>query len=235
MLDISLKKCSKCAQFKRMNEFHKNKKEKCGLKSACKICLNIQSKQYMQNIRLINKDILNEKTKKWRKNKIKENPNYYKEQYYKNHEQNKLTQNKFYYKNKELCLVRQKEWRENNKEIYLESSRNWKKNNREQYLQNHKDWIKKNADLIKEYNRKRRAFKRGATIQNFTHEQLMQRMSIFGFKCSYCNGPFEHLDHVIPLSKGGKHCLSNLRPSCQFCNCSKHNKNLFDWLKKRAI
>ena len=234
MSDIGLKRCSKCAQFKHVDEFHKSKKEKSGLKSACKICLNIYNSQYMKDKRLINRDVLNAKTKEWRKKKLIKNPNYYKEEYYKNHERNKTNIQNFYKENKELCLTRQKEWRKNNPEIYLKSSQNWKKNNRERYLQNHRDWTKKNADLVKEYNRKRRAIKNGATIQNFTHEQLMQRVSIFGFKCSYCNGPFEHIDHVIPLSKGGKHCLANLRPSCQFCNCSKHNKNLNDWINKRA-
>ena len=34
------------------------------------------------------------------------------------------------------------------------------------------------------------------------------------------------IDHVIPLSKGGKDRLSNLVPSCRHCNCSKHAKSV---------
>ena len=84
------------------------------------------------------------------------------------------------------------------------------------------------------YKSKRRALKKGAIIQNFTLEQLDQRMSVFGYKCAYCGDVFEHVDHVIPLSKGGAHCLANLRPACAFCNMSKHNKDLDKWLFSRA-
>jgi len=30
-----------------------------------------------------------------------------------------------------------------------------------------------------------------------------------------------HMDHVVPISRGGVHCADNLRPACRFCNLSK--------------
>jgi len=74
-----------------------------------------------------------------------------------------------------------------------------------------------------------RVKKRNNTIQTFTRSQLEQRMSVFGFKCAYCGGSFDHIDHVKPISKGGYHCLSNLRPACKKCNQEKHNKSLKEW------
>ena len=47
---------------------------------------------------------------------------------------------------------------------------------------------------------------------------------MFGNKCWICGGPFQEIDHVIPLAKGGLHTLSNLRPSCTYCNRSKGTK-----------
>lgn len=32
------------------------------------------------------------------------------------------------------------------------------------------------------------------------------------------------IDHIVPLSKGGPHCLSNLAPACRRCNCTKRDK-----------
>jgi len=49
-------------------------------------------------------------------------------------------------------------------------------------------------------------------------------MSYWGNKCWMCEGPFEHVDHVKPLSKGGPHILANLRPACASCNASKNDR-----------
>ena len=48
----------------------------------------------------------------------------------------------------------------------------------------------------------------------------------FGFVCHICSGVIEsrddlHMDHVVPLSKGGPHSAENIRPSHAFCNMSK--------------
>jgi 5-methylcytosine-specific restriction endonuclease McrA len=35
-----------------------------------------------------------------------------------------------------------------------------------------------------------------------------------------------HLDHVIPVARGGLHCAANLRPACASCNQRKYVKPL---------
>lgn len=35
-----------------------------------------------------------------------------------------------------------------------------------------------------------------------------------------------HMDHVVPVSRGGVHCADNLRPACGPCNHRKYNKLL---------
>lgn len=50
-----------------------------------------------------------------------------------------------------------------------------------------------------------------------------------GGKCRHCEGSirFEelfHIDHLVPLSKGGSNDLTNLVLSCVRCNLEKHNK-----------
>lgn len=53
--------------------------------------------------------------------------------------------------------------------------------------------------------------------------------------CGYC-GATENMsiDHVVPLSRGGKHTVDNLLPACRSCNSSKGNKLLEEWLPLRA-
>jgi 5-methylcytosine-specific restriction endonuclease McrA len=50
-------------------------------------------------------------------------------------------------------------------------------------------------------------------------------------RCSYCNERSDRLelDHVIPLSRGGRHSIGNLVPACLRCNRSKHAKLLVEW------
>lgn len=47
---------------------------------------------------------------------------------------------------------------------------------------------------------------------------------MFGFKCWMCGAPYDHVDHVKPISRGGSNLLCNLRPACARCNRSKSNK-----------
>jgi 5-methylcytosine-specific restriction endonuclease McrA/endogenous inhibitor of DNA gyrase (YacG/DUF329 family) len=64
----------------------------------------------------------------------------------------------------------------------------------------------------------------GGQIIAFTAEQRTQRFAMWGGRCWKCGiaGATEE-DHVKPISKGGWHCLSNLRPICQPCNVRKRN------------
>ena len=53
---------------------------------------------------------------------------------------------------------------------------------------------------------------------------ISNQMTELGNHCVYCGGPYEHIDHFYPLSKGGQHSLANLVPSCKKCNQSKSAK-----------
>lgn len=49
-------------------------------------------------------------------------------------------------------------------------------------------------------------------------------------RCAYCgeSKPLER-DHVVPLSRGGRHALANILPACRQCNQSKKDKFLVEW------
>lgn len=52
----------------------------------------------------------------------------------------------------------------------------------------------------------------------------------WGGRCVYCDAPAAHLDHVQPLSRGGRDILSNVVPACASCNLSKAALTLAEWL-----
>lgn len=50
--------------------------------------------------------------------------------------------------------------------------------------------------------------------------------------CAYCGQPmtFYHVDHVVPLAKGGGNDAANLALACPACNMAKGDKSLLQWL-----
>ncbi len=56
----------------------------------------------------------------------------------------------------------------------------------------------------------------------YSKEQLEAKMAYWGNRCWVCGGPFEAIDHVKPLSRGGAEILANLRPICTSDNSSKN-------------
>ncbi|MFD2093408.1 HNH endonuclease [Blastococcus deserti] len=49
--------------------------------------------------------------------------------------------------------------------------------------------------------------------------------------CAYCGKrtPRPHMDHVVPLARGGRHAPANVVPACAACNVSKFKFFLVEW------
>ena len=55
----------------------------------------------------------------------------------------------------------------------------------------------------------------------------LSRRGVFardGWRCAYCRGPAETLDHVIPRSRGGRHAWENVVAACAHCNHTKGDR-----------
>lgn len=62
---------------------------------------------------------------------------------------------------------------------------------------------------------------------------VMQRDN---YRCGYCgtaDGPF-HLDHIVPVSKGGATDADNLICACSPCNLDKKAKDADEWIAERG-
>ncbi len=59
----------------------------------------------------------------------------------------------------------------------------------------------------------------------FTKDEVIKRD---GLNCYLCNRELTYksatIDHVVPLSKGGFHCLNNVKIACLKCNQEKSDK-----------
>lgn len=145
---------------------------------------------------------------------------------------------------------RTKEWREANPERAKEGKHNAYIKNRDHYKAKADKWRKENYDRYMETSRarlaanpaiwkvaksKRRALKRlvGGT---YSRDDLHMLYNEQEGRCAYCGitlfwsikGDI-HVDHVIPLSRGGSNSPDNLALACQRCNCSKKEKLISEW------
>ena len=72
---------------------------------------------------------------------------------------------------------------------------------------------------------KRRARKLAAPGAEYaTKDMIASRWQMYGGSCWMCGKEAVATDHVKPLSAGGSHFPSNLRPACTSCNSSKSAK-----------
>ena len=85
-----------------------------------------------------------------------------------------------------------------------------------------------------------KAIKRGNYSALIPGAQLLNRWAEFGHACAYCGKPDHRadeleLEHVVPISKGGAHHLSNIVPACRQCNHSKFFHEAFAWYQRQPF
>jgi 5-methylcytosine-specific restriction endonuclease McrA len=104
--------------------------------------------------------------------------------------------------------------------------------NRELRVQYAREWRKENP-----HRRRDQADRRTLLIVTnpgfvpFGEAEWKKLQRQYGYRCAYCGGRPEKLemDHVIPLTRGGRHAIANVLPACKGCNISKYNYLLVEW------
>lgn len=141
---------------------------------------------------------------------------------------------------KEYQTQYKKEWRssEENKEYENKIRRQHYKTHKKEFAEYFKQkYIKEkqngNYDKYVMNAQKRLAIKRKLK-STLTLKQWKQIKIKFNNKCAYCGEelPLQQ-EHFIPLSKGGEYTIHNIIPACRSCNCSKNNKDFFEWYPKQ--
>lgn len=108
-----------------------------------------------------------------------------------------------------------------------EYSRQWHASNRDHAAKRWAESSSRNPHWGWESRYRRRMLAAGhaPVVVSFNLGDLVSR---HGSNCFYCGGPFEEIDHVVPIKSAGDHTIENVRPSCMPCNRSKCDKSLGD-------
>lgn len=127
------------------------------------------------------------------------------------------------------------EWREKNRDKINQQNREWHANNPEKAAAKIKKWRSKNQESCRTYSRNRKALIKNAAGKH-TKDDVLAIYEKQNKKCPVCNACLlsgYHVDHIVPLSKGGSNDAKNLQLLCAPCNQSKSNKDFAEWLLQR--
>lgn len=116
-------------------------------------------------------------------------------------------------KNKEHLVEYKKKYHEENKDIINKRATLWRVENRERY----------NLNMNAAAHRRRAHIHKNGN-NTLTAKEITQLFKEI-ISCVYCG--IENnltLDHIIPISKGGQNCLSNVTVACSSCNSKKSNR-----------
>ena len=218
------KRCSKCGQIKSVSDFSKLSSSSDGLQYKCKACAKAYRDARIEEVReqgrqyyADNREIVREKARaKYRLDPekiLKGNRDWQR----RNPIKVKLAWKAYYAKHCDKINARAAEWAKENPE------------RRREVVARH---ALKATIMRRFYSRAMQARKRGCQVVLPTQDAVEGKVAYYGGKCYICGGDWECFDHVKPISKGGPHMLSNIKPCCYRCNIEKHAKWPYDWREK---
>lgn len=155
-------------------------------------------------------------------------------EYYKNNRNKMIEHSKEYYKNNKAVVQEyKKQYYKNNREEVIKKSIEYRNNNTDRVSEYLKEYQKNNKDKMVFYASKRRILENG-NGGSYTQEQWQETLEYFDYKCAYtgeCIKGNLHIEHIIPITKGGTNYIWNLIPSTPHANISKRNKDMEDWYR----
>lgn len=90
--------------------------------------------------------------------------------------------------------------------------------------------------VVSEQRRRARIKGVGGDLSPGIHSKLM---ALQQGKCAVCGVCLQtvrpHLDHIMPISKGGQNIDTNVQLLCPTCNLSKHAKHPIDFMQERGF
>lgn len=194
---------------KPLSEYYARKGATDGFRSECKSCLKALNRGRDKVYRQANREKIKQKSAK----------------YYLANKDRILEQSRRWHReNADRKRILSKRWGAANAEHKRQYDLQWKSDNAEHIKARNARWQRDNPVKVRLSAARDRARKAGVAIVDFSEAQLADKFSYWGGRCWACPEEATEMDHVKPISKGGAHMLSNIRPICRPCNKSKSGR-----------
>lgn len=196
------KACSKCGELKPVECFNSDKSKTSGRYPSCKDCVNAQAREFRRN----NPEHVQERSARYRVKHAEKRRSY------------------------------QRKYRAEHPGYYADYLRQWAEDNPNKVAAYRKKSRAKAGarESHKIRMRIRQARIRAAGTFTLDDVELLKRNQTDKqgrIRCWWCNKPIEHwhIDHVIPIAKGGANTIGNLCLSCPECNHKKSARTPAEW------
>jgi hypothetical protein len=134
---------------------------------------------------------------------------------------------RYYWKNPELARAKSNRW-------YHVSYT--KPEVRQRAQDRTRQWAKDNPEKARANAQVSKARRRGIGAEGLhTGDDIKRIMKDQKGRCAYCRkkvGKEYHIDHIIPLAKGGTNFARNIQITCAKCNMEKHARDPIDHARK---
>lgn len=230
------KVCSTCKEEKPIGRFSKKKRLKDGLNGQCKDCQAAYYKKFYAERR----EEQLARTKKYRE----ENPPSPEK-----HEEIKARDREKWRKNREAHSIKRKEryWDESSgiRKRNIERCRAWVSENIDRVYEKMRQYYRTNAESVKERVRQyeknnpektkelsrvktnRRRARLASSGKQYTRHDIKRLYDLQRGKCANCGCSIKggyHIDHRVPVAKGGDNSPTNIELLCKQCNLKKAAK-----------
>ncbi len=131
---------------------------------------------------------------------------------------------------KALDREKSKRYADKNREKVRQANREWVAANPEKAKAFTKAYNQANPHKAREAAKRRRVRVQGGEICSVSEKDWQRLCRRHDNKCAYCGqARVLQKDHIIPITRGGRHSIGNLLPACKPCNSSKGPRLLTEW------
>lgn len=212
-----MKICTKCKAEKPKSEFSKDSRDKSGLQSKCKSCASA-----------------------YRLENLEKERDRARARYAVKGAEDLERQRARYAENPKKFLDRGRAYREANKDKISATGREYRAENHKRIIEKKRAYHAANPEKHSVNCRNRRARDRNADGKH-TAADIRAIFDNQRGLCANCHTKLiksgkdkYHVDHIIPIARGGSNWPSNLQCLCPFCNLSKNAKDPIVWARQNG-
>lgn len=227
------KVCTKCGHEKPLAEFHSKRGAKGGRNPSCKPCYNAVRRAGLDPVR--NRVMC----KAWRDANIDLARSNDRSRYAGERREKRLARArddwaKLTLEEKAAKRAAIQEWKDANPDLVRAMWDRTYAKHKAKHFEKTARWRRENPEAYSAIRDRRRAAEAGAA-GSYTAEDVRHLLQTQGRVCRYCDCLLTkfHVDHFVPLARGGSNGPENLVLSCPTCNFRKGAKMPWDWMPAR--